>query len=132
MRGAIGLFDALKPETQVLLSAIEDVRIKTLPHALFRCHIQHAKENVMFTASDIQEHSEVIGKDGRHVGTVDRVEGDRIKLTKADSQMAGHAGHHHYVAMSLVEDVQDNRVHLSVDSAEVLSREEEKDRRPVH
>ena len=31
---------------------------------------------------DIKEHMEVIGADGVHVGTVDKVEGDRIKLTK--------------------------------------------------
>ena len=57
----------------------------------------------MFNASDIREHSEVIGKDGQHVGTVDRVEGSRIKLTKADSQGAAHAGHHHFIALDLVE-----------------------------
>ncbi len=32
----------------------------------------------------IREHMEVIGADGGHVGTVDKVEGDRIKLTKKD------------------------------------------------
>ena len=35
--------------------------------------------------SDIKEHMEVIGADGVHVGTVDKVEGSRIKLTKKDS-----------------------------------------------
>jgi hypothetical protein len=32
--------------------------------------------------AEIKEHMEVIGADGVHVGTVDRVEGRRIKLTK--------------------------------------------------
>jgi hypothetical protein len=32
-----------------------------------------------------KEHMEVIGADGGHVGTVDKVEGSRIKLTKKDS-----------------------------------------------
>jgi hypothetical protein len=32
--------------------------------------------------ADIKEHMEVIGADGVHVGTVDKVEGSRIKLTK--------------------------------------------------
>ena len=36
----------------------------------------------MDNLSKIKEHAEVIGADGVHVGTVDRVEGDRIKLTK--------------------------------------------------
>ena len=30
----------------------------------------------------IEEHMEVIGADGVHIGTVDRVENGRIKLTK--------------------------------------------------
>ncbi len=39
----------------------------------------------MVDASQIKEHAEVIGADGVHVGTVDHVQGDRIKLTKNDS-----------------------------------------------
>ena len=35
--------------------------------------------------ADIREHMKIIGKDGAPVGTVDRVEGNRIKLTKKDS-----------------------------------------------
>ena len=38
----------------------------------------------MVNASQIHEHMEIKGSDGQHVGTVDRVEGDRIKLTKSD------------------------------------------------
>ena len=36
-------------------------------------------------ARNLKEHMEVIGADGVHVGTVDRVENGRIKLTKNDS-----------------------------------------------
>lgn len=32
--------------------------------------------------NEIKEHMKVVGKDGGHVGTVDGVEGNRIKLTK--------------------------------------------------
>ncbi|MBN9921166.1 DUF2171 domain-containing protein, partial [Listeria monocytogenes] len=39
----------------------------------------------MVDASQIKEHAEVIGADGVHVGTVDHVQGGRIKLTKKDS-----------------------------------------------
>src|ERR1700693_5553407 len=35
--------------------------------------------------TEIKEHMEVIGADGVHVGTVDKLEGNRIKLTKKDS-----------------------------------------------
>lgn len=86
----------------------------------------------MFNASDIREHSEVIGKDGQHVGTVDRVEGSRIKLTKADSQGAAHAGHHHFIALDLVENVQGNRVHLSVSGKDAIKDEQEQSGRAVH
>jgi hypothetical protein len=44
---------------------------------------------------------EVIGADGVHIGTVDRVENGRIKLTKADSGEGRHKGHHHYIDLSL-------------------------------
>jgi hypothetical protein len=61
---------------------------------------------------NIREHMEVIGADGVHLGTVDRVEGDRIKLIRADSGM-GHEEHHHYVPKGLVATVEDDRVRLS-------------------
>jgi hypothetical protein len=55
---------------------------------------------------DIKEHMEVIGADGVHVGTVDKVEGGRIKLTKKDSGEGSHKGHHHYIDKSLVAEVE--------------------------
>ena len=45
----------------------------------------------------IEEHMQVIGADGVHIGTVDRVENGRIKLTKADSGEGRHKGHHHFI-----------------------------------
>ena len=60
--------------------------------------------------STIREHMEVIGADGVHLGTVDKVEGDRIKLTKKDSGTHGHEGHHHYVSRGLVADVEGDHV----------------------
>ena len=51
----------------------------------------------MTDISKIREHMEVIGADGVHVGTVDKVDGQRIKLTKADSGEGAHKGHHHYI-----------------------------------
>ena len=46
---------------------------------------------------NIAEHMEVIGADGVHIGTVDKVEGNRIKLTKKDSGEGSHKGHHHFI-----------------------------------
>ncbi|TPG43445.1 DUF2171 domain-containing protein [Sphingomonas koreensis] len=40
--------------------------------------------------SRVAEHMDVIGSDGEHVGTVDKVRGDRILLTKSDPEAGGH------------------------------------------
>jgi hypothetical protein len=61
---------------------------------------------------DIREHMEVIGADGVHLGTVDRIEGDRIKLIRADSG-EGHENHHHFIPKGLVADVEGDKVRLS-------------------
>lgn len=74
---------------------------------------------------DVREHMEVIGADGVHLGTVDRVEEDRIKLTKADSGEGGHEGHHHFISRGLVADVEDNRVRLSANADVAVTFEEE-------
>ena len=67
----------------------------------------------MTDASAIREHMEVIGADGVHVGTVDHVDGDRIKLTKKDSGQGSHEGHHHYISLGLVAEVEGDRVRLT-------------------
>lgn len=60
--------------------------------------------------SGISAHMEVVGSDGHHVGMVDKVEGDQIKLTRND-ELAG--GRHHLLPMDLVETVAQNRVMLN-------------------
>ena len=76
-------------------------------------------------ADKVREHMEVIGADGVHVGTVDRVEGDRIKLTKKDSGEGSHKGHHHMIPMALVAEVEGNEVRLSANADVAVSFEEE-------
>jgi hypothetical protein len=73
--------------------------------------------------AEIREHMKIIGKDGAHVGTVDRVEGDRIKLTRQDSP-AGHQGHHHYIDRQLVGSVEGDIVKLSL-NADAVPRSEQ-------
>jgi hypothetical protein len=75
--------------------------------------------------SKIREHAEVIGADGVHVGTVDRIEGNRIKLIKADSGEGSHKGHHHFIPLSLVADVEAGRVRLSANADVAITFEEE-------
>lgn len=79
----------------------------------------------MVDTSQIAEHMEVIGADGVHLGTVDKIEGDRIKLTKADS--GSHPDHHHYISQGLIADIEGNQVRLSATGASAVLFEEEKD-----
>ena len=65
----------------------------------------------MMGTSGIREHMAVVGADGGHVGTVDKVEGDRIKLTK---QGPGADGQHHWMPLSMVADVEADVVRLSM------------------
>jgi len=57
-----------------------------------------------------------------HVGTVDHLDGDRIKLTKKDSGAdiegaeGSHAGHHHYVSTGLIAGVEGDKVRLSANA----------------
>jgi len=75
---------------------------------------------------EIKEHMEVIGADGVHVGTVDKLEGNRIKLTRKDSGEGPHKGHHHYIDRGLVAGVEGNKVRLSATGAVAVTMEEEK------
>lgn len=81
--------------------------------------------------SRIKEHAEVIGADGVHLGTVDHVEKDRIKLTRADSGMGHHKGHHHFIPLSLVAEVEDGKVRLSANADTAVEFEEEKGGEPI-
>ena len=74
----------------------------------------------MVDVSQIQEHAEVIGADGVHVGTVDHVakgpDGvDRIKLTKNDSPSTedGQGQKHHYLPIGLIAEIEDGTIRLS-------------------
>lgn len=78
----------------------------------------------MLDISKIEEHMEIIGADGTHIGTVDRVEDDRIKMTKSDS--SSHSGHHHYVSTALVVGIDSDRVHLSINADSPVLQEEGK------
>ena len=52
-------------------------------------------------AAQVKEHMEVVGSDGKHVGTVDHMDGDRIKLTRKDDP-DGSGQHHHYIPASSI------------------------------
>ncbi len=58
---------------------------------------------------NIKEHMPVIGADGQRIGTVDNLEGDRIKLTRHDSP----DGQHHFISTDMVDSVDDGEVILT-------------------
>jgi len=76
--------------------------------------------------SGIKQRMEVIGADGVHLGTVDKVEGNRIKLTRKDSGEGAHKGHHHFIDGGLVAEVEGNKIRLSANAAVAVTMEEEK------
>jgi hypothetical protein len=85
----------------------------------------------MTRRDEIREDMEVIGADGVHLGTVDRVEGDRIKLVRADSGQGGHRDHHHYLSLGLVATVEGDKVRLSAGAGNAAFFEEEQDGSPT-
>lgn len=74
---------------------------------------QSVREHMMVHA---QGPGSMMGSSGQHIGTVDRVEGDRIKLTKNDSP----DGQHHYIPLAWVTSVEGNTVHLSKDAESAM------------
>jgi len=68
--------------------------------------------------SGISERMEVVGSDGQHVGMVDKVENNQIKLTRND-ELAG--GKHHLLPMDLVDTVAQNRVRLNRPAREAMT-----------
>ena len=69
-------------------------------------------------AAEIRDDMEVVGSDGMHVGTVDHMDGGRIKLKKADTAAGGE---HHYLTHDLVQSVA-GKVMLAVTAAEAKAR----------
>jgi hypothetical protein len=67
-------------------------------------------------AQNIREQMKVIGSDRQPIGTVDKVEGDRIKLARNDPQAGGK---HHYIPTDWVDSVQGQEVYLRQKAQEV-------------
>lgn len=65
--------------------------------------------------TQVKEHMEVVGSDGEHVGTVDKLRGDRIILTKNDEDAGGV---HHSIPSSWIKAVDATRVTLEKTAAQ--------------
>lgn len=74
--------------------------------------------------SRVSEHQEVVGSDGEHIGTVDKVRGDRIILTKNDSDSGGH---HHSIPSRWIQSVDDKiTIRKTAEEAKAHWRDEER------
>ncbi len=72
----------------------------------------------------VSEHMDVIGSDGAHVGTVDKVRGDRIILTKTDIDAGGH---HHSIPSRWIQSVDDKvTLRKTADEAHAAWKDEER------
>jgi len=67
----------------------------------------------------VREHMEVVGSDDEHVGTVDKVAGDRITLTKSD-EAAG--GAHHSLSCTDIDRIEGDKVILSSSAEQARNR----------
>ena len=66
----------------------------------------------MINASQIKEHMEVKGSDGKHVGTVLGVEGGQVKIASG--------GMDHYIDIATVDAIEADKVTLSRTAEETL------------
>lgn len=86
----------------------------------------------MVDASHIKEGAEVVGADGVHLGYVDHVEGDRIKLKRKDAAHGIESAQHHYLPLNDVGSTEDGKVWMAADAALVPVLEEQDEAgRPV-
>lgn len=85
----------------------------------FRTERQSQRDSL----SRVTEHMEVVGSDGEHVGTVDKVRGDRVILTKNDADAGGH---HHSIPSRWVDSVDDKvKLRKTASEAKKAWRDEE-------
>lgn len=75
------------------------------------------------TLSDVQPNAPVIAADGVSIGTVDRIDGSRLKIRRAGA----FTGKKHYVDVGLIADVEAGTVRLSANADVVLLLEDDED-----
>ncbi|HED3880913.1 TPA: DUF2171 domain-containing protein [Enterobacter hormaechei subsp. hoffmannii] len=72
----------------------------------------------MVDKSAIKDHTQVVASCGTHVGVVDHLDGERIKLAKSDPESGGK---HHFIPLGWVDKVEDNKVVLTKNHKEVFA-----------
>lgn len=86
----------------------------------------------MVDTAHIQDGAEVVGADGVHVGYVDHLDGDRIKLKRQDPAHGIETKHHRYIPLNDVASTEGGKVWLAAkaDLVEYLE-EQDKSGKPV-
>jgi hypothetical protein len=69
-----------------------------------------ARAQQSINPSVIKEHMEVISSDGQHIGTVDKVEGDLIALTRNDPAAGGQ---HHTIPLTWASSIAEQKLMLN-------------------
>lgn len=92
-----------------------------------RFESRYWKEINMSSIDQVREHMQVIDAEGTPLGKVDRIEGDKIKLTRDSSGEGSHEGHHHFIPAGLIAGVEGDTVRLSarIDAVESIFQTEE-------
>lgn len=67
----------------------------------------------------VREHMEVVGNDDQHVGTIDRIAGDRLILTKSDPESGGV---HHSLSCTDIDRIEGDRVILDCSAGQARDR----------
>lgn len=66
----------------------------------------------MIDTNKIKPHAQVVGMDNQVIGSVDNIQGDKLKLTRDDQ------GQHHLIPLDWVDSV-DDKVHVKKNADEV-------------
>jgi hypothetical protein len=72
-----------------------------------------------------REHMPVVGSDGQPVGTIDKIAGDRIILTKSDPQANGA---HHSIGCTEIDRIEGEQIVLGCTAEQAMKRWRDEDR----
>lgn len=73
----------------------------------------------MMFVDQVREGLKVVGSDGAHVGTVDSLSGQLLKLKKNDPASGGM---HHYLDIGLVVGIEGDTISLIIPAAQAMER----------
>jgi hypothetical protein len=94
-----------------------------LPFGMMAAPAHAAQMEAAMDLSHIPEHAPVIGADGVPIGTVDRIEGRRLKIRRKGAL----TGKKHYIDAGLIADLEGGTVRLSANADVAVLLEDEED-----